>query len=555
MTLALNDKQAYFEERSQALRIREEALRHKDLKLQHALLRIKPLLEENQAKKVRAEKRLLEEEKMTELKVAEVEEAAEALAAARSDVGTVAAAADRLSQYANYLVRFQQSKADDFPDVGAVLKRHATLVAAHEDLLAESARLGARVDEARRTLARSQKMRETQALTGANQIARLKERLEAARAEVRRHASGADAGAVSASQRALELGQMLRSVANLHARCVHGPYGGLLMHSPADADALGRGVGAAFEGVLRRFGAAPVTVAESAVAAAARSAAASVSEAALNAEVGDEATAGASMRASRRAPVFVAQADPIFFAVTAKLKGDRHTESSAAEDVNASGMEPKAIVGKVTKAIENLDVVASYLLDLTAIVDGYGGFLADARKAAAEKAATAASEEAKRSAADAVKQKAAAKRDHQKSAIGIPSKAVPAQPVGASGNVGAPRGIGGPAISPIASAKVPRKLGDDSFRGKDLGSSSVLTSAATRFAAAPQSAAAAATTNNITAEAKKIAANLAKSGVRAYFTLKTPLPPPTAGGSPTAAPVVGVARAPKTVHQIAGTRK
>jgi hypothetical protein len=75
-----------------------------------------------------------------------------------------------------------------------VLKRHATLVGAHGDLLGEAGALSARVYAARAELARAQKVHETQALTGANEIARLNERLAAARAAVARHAAGANAG-------------------------------------------------------------------------------------------------------------------------------------------------------------------------------------------------------------------------------------------------------------------------------------------------------------------------------------------------------------------------
>ena len=534
-SLLLEEKKKVFLNRSEALRLREEALRHKDLDLQSALLRIKPLLEENQAKKVRAEKRLAEDEKAIDLKMNEHAEAIAILTAANADVADVAYANAGLNKYVDFLARLQADYSNDFTDVPSILKRHATLTAAHSDLLAESSALSARVFDARSSLLRAQKVHETQALTGANEIARYNERLEAARAAVSRHAAGANAEALSASQRAFELGQTLRSVANLFNRCVKGPYGGVLMHSPADADALGRGLGDTFAGVLSLFADTPD---------AATASAATYSTSALITDAeedptssfpgGGQMTQALSRKTLKRAPVFIAQAEPKFFAATAALatRDARAAEAAAArESPDATGMEPEALVAKVSAALCALDVVASTLIDFSAVSDGHAQFLAEGRKAMAEKAAAAASEVAKKATAAAVKTKAAAKREA--ASLGLRGNSVGSTSAGSAIDaVRAKNTSGARAHSPITVSNSLLAGSAQTFSmSSSIGASTMMMNGIVHSSKTGGGAGLGSlSADGFTQEARQVAAQLTRSGARVYFA-KTPSGAGASGGA------------------------
>ena len=62
-----------FARREEAVRRREDALRRKDVELQESLIRFNKFLQENENKKNRALKRVIEERRLREMKEGEIE--------------------------------------------------------------------------------------------------------------------------------------------------------------------------------------------------------------------------------------------------------------------------------------------------------------------------------------------------------------------------------------------------------------------------------------------------------------------------------------------------
>jgi hypothetical protein len=580
-----------YDVRSLQLRIREEALFRKDLELQDALLRLNPLLDENQAKKVREEKRAVDEERERELKEGEVSDALLALEAARAEADTLLVAKRRLQRYHTYMAAFQHANADEFPDLPSILERKAALTAANDDLKQESARLAERVDEARRVLAQGQKARVTHALTAENLTARLKERLEAVRAEVARLATSKEEGVAVASGRALEFGQMLRSVANLHARCTGLDIGSLVHHAPEDAEALGRGTASLFEGLVGEM--------EGAEGGGGGGAGAPSPPLSLTAALGDSAlrsngggggssgggggpaTTASGRTTLGRAPVFIAQADPAFFAATLGATAAADTGKSAAEEEEAAGagntgMEPAVLVRNVRGALGLLGVVGSYIEDLQATADEYAPFQAAQAKAAASKAAAAAVEASKRAAAEAAKATTAAKRESLISGGGAAPKAPPRPPVSpmvsatlatpaSSARPAAGRSAGAPGVS--ASLSGSAALNTTSARGAKAGGGAPPPRGAQGSAKGPPGAAdalLAASGPVVTAEALRVKRELEKQSIKTYFAAVSPFPPPAgavlgggggvagagggAGGAARATPALGDSKLRASLH-------
>jgi hypothetical protein len=549
----LIDAKGDFEERSLSLRIREEALFRKDLELQDALLRLNPLLDENQAKKIREEKRAVDEERERELKEGEVADALLALEAARAEADQLVVAKRRLQRYHTYMAAFQRFNADEFPDLGSILERNAALSAANGDLKQESARLAERLDEARRVLAQGQKARATHALTSENLTARLKERLETVRAEVARLSTSVEKGAAVASGRAFEFGQMLRSVANLHARCAGLDVGSVVHHAPEDAEVLGRGTASLFEGLVEEMegesgagASAPAPLLSLTAALGDSGAPRGATAAAASATTTTITTTTTALgRATLgRAPVFVAQADPSFFAATlgataAADTGKKEEEGEEAPGAGNTGMEPKVLVRNVRSALGLLGVVGSYIEDLQAMADEYAPFQAAQRKAAAAKAAAAAEEAKKRAAAEAAKAKTAAKRESLISGGGggAPARLAPPRPSvsplasasasAAASSARAPAPPGGMGASSSLSGSL--ALNSASVRASGRPAGVPPTRSATVGGRAPATGAAdalAASGPAVTAEALRIKRELERQSVKTYFAAVSPFPPP-----------------------------
>ena len=251
-------------------------------------------------------------------------------------------------------------------------------------------------------------------------------------------------------------------------------------------------------------------------------------------------TAGAAAAAAngltratlKRAPIFIARAEPTFFAVTAALetRHSRAADSAATrEDPAATGMDPVAIVGKVSAALSSLDVVASTVIDFSAVADGWAQFLAEGRKAAAEKAASLAADAAKKVTADMIKKKAAAKRQAASLAARGGSGAPSVGPAGSALDAVRLKTSAARAVSPIAlgvstsghdkSLTTSRSFGLSSSGGMG---GTVMMSGAPLAHSAPGIYGA---TTNVTAEARAIAAQLTRGGSKVYFSAKTPAPP------------------------------
>lgn len=250
----LEEKTEEFNSKIAELAHREEALRRKDLDLQDALLRINPLLEENQAKKVRAEKRAIEERRATEAKDAELREAQNSLMVAQEEIVELNAARLKLERYHNYFAVFQNANTEEFPEISSVIDRYQTLIRAHEDLLSEQNKLQYELDEARRNLSRAQKHRATQVLTSENIIGRLKDRLEFVKNQVSRLSVGEEEASITRATNKLELAHIFTSVMNLFNRCVKGPIGKILRHSTSDLQYLGEDMSELFEKNKKKLG-------------------------------------------------------------------------------------------------------------------------------------------------------------------------------------------------------------------------------------------------------------------------------------------------------------
>src|SRR5690242_15653712 len=112
-----------------AFRQREDALKQRDLELQESLLRFTRFLQENDAKRAKANRRAGDEARQRAEREAEIARLQREAAASADQRRGVAAALARVVRYQQYLQGVVEAGEAGFQEVGDVLARHATLTA------------------------------------------------------------------------------------------------------------------------------------------------------------------------------------------------------------------------------------------------------------------------------------------------------------------------------------------------------------------------------------------------------------------------------------------
>jgi len=470
---------------------KEARVRERDLELQATFMKMDSLVQENNAKRDRAERRAADEGRTAAGKGREISEGLAALQLLKAEVADLERARGKLQKHHDFLAHFQQQHREEFPDAASVMERFRTLQAAQRDLLAEQGRLLEEVEHKRRELARLQKARSTHALNAENVTGKIRDRVEAARAAAIRVLQGADDATVERAKGVSELGVSLQSVNNLFQRCRTGPYGGTIKHHGADAEVLGVGAGNLGEALGFAPWATP----------------------GAEEGVGGGGGGGGGGGAEGK-------------------EGESKEDSGAGAGASVeelTGMAPAAIVEKMRKALSSLIVVGSYLVDYEAIAKERGAWLEQQRRQREEKeaaVAAAAAEEAEKVRAKEQRQAAAAaaaaaaKGGASAGASPVKSAAAGAGGVGASAGAGAAGASAAPPFSPM-------KTGGGAGAGAGAGDLlSVISGAAAGSgvgggSAALQAAAAAAlekaaAQGGVAGLGPKLAAAYQKQGAKAY---------------------------------------
>lgn len=119
----------------------EEAIRERDLAIQEQLIRFCKFLQENEAKKNRADRRAQEEERLRDQKQKEID----ALKINCQDLQRQQDKLDRkvraLKKYEDYLENVKNSNQDQYNDPGEIIQRYKTLIKSNEHLVRDHSNL------------------------------------------------------------------------------------------------------------------------------------------------------------------------------------------------------------------------------------------------------------------------------------------------------------------------------------------------------------------------------------------------------------------------------
>jgi DNA repair exonuclease SbcCD ATPase subunit len=216
---ALNAQKEEFGRREDAFRRREDGLRRKDLELQESLIKFNKFLQENETKKARALKRQKDEQKQLEVKTTEEKKLLIQLANTQKEELVLKADLEKNLKYQDYLENVVQTMSKFFTEIPDILNRYKTLREANTNLIDKQMGDESSNENMLIKLSSLKKAMENRVLNVNNEIAELQEVYEKEQTETMELQVKVDTATREASEKRLELGQILSSVSNILDRC------------------------------------------------------------------------------------------------------------------------------------------------------------------------------------------------------------------------------------------------------------------------------------------------------------------------------------------------
>lgn len=215
---ALENQKARFAKEEEQFRKKEEQLRAKDLQLQHQLFRFNKFLQDNEAKRRRAETRAAEEAAQIRSKEEEIRDLEEQLEENKRQCSELEEEVARNMKYEEFLESVKDS-CDDYAEIQDLVGRYETLEIANKDLSELQKSSQNRIEELTKEFQSYRKEQEMQMLELTNRIAALSGELDESQ-KTRQHLEHVvDEARQEDSKHSLYFGQILMSVENLFLRC------------------------------------------------------------------------------------------------------------------------------------------------------------------------------------------------------------------------------------------------------------------------------------------------------------------------------------------------
>jgi len=216
---ALEAQKARFAKDEEQFKKREESLRAKDLHLQHQLIRFNKFLQDNEAKRRRAETRCADEQMQIKQKDEEIRELEVQLEDLSKQCVDLEEEVKRNMKYEEFLER-AKDYSDEFSEIQDLLTRYDTLEAAHRDLVRNQALFEQRNEEVRLQFQTYQKESANEILGYTTKTASLQSELETSETLRQQLQLEAEEVTQGDSEQSLHLGKIIMSVENLYLRCI-----------------------------------------------------------------------------------------------------------------------------------------------------------------------------------------------------------------------------------------------------------------------------------------------------------------------------------------------
>jgi len=214
----LDRKKEDFARREQAFRQREDVLRQKDAELQESLIKFNKFLQENEAKRTRANKRAAEERAQRELKVGDIGKLQAVLQERTAEEKAMRTQLEVNEKYRLYLQNVVEQGDTEYHEIGDLLSRYKTLKTANGDLATHLRSGESDAQSTQNEYAHFKKETGNEILSYSNDIANLQRSLERAEQGAKKASGDVEVALSQGSAKTRQLGQVLRAVANVLER-------------------------------------------------------------------------------------------------------------------------------------------------------------------------------------------------------------------------------------------------------------------------------------------------------------------------------------------------
>jgi len=199
-------------------RRRGEELREKDLKLQHQLFRFNKFLQDNEAKRRRAESRAADAATQSRLRDEEIQDLEKQLAESKQQCEDLEEEVARNMKYEEFLELVKET-CDDYQEIQDLVTRYDTLEIANKDLMELQTVSNHKIEELRNNFQNYRKEQEMEMLELTNRSASLSQELDDIQKTRKHLEQQVDEATQEDSRHSLYLGRILMSVENLFLRC------------------------------------------------------------------------------------------------------------------------------------------------------------------------------------------------------------------------------------------------------------------------------------------------------------------------------------------------
>jgi chromosome segregation ATPase len=199
---------------------KEKEIRDRDIQLQHQLVRFNKFLQDNEAKRKRAEHRANEEVKEIRAKDDEITALQFSLENLKKSKLALQTELSQVSCYQEFLESVLVAESATFKEIPELVARHATLVAAHRDLLASQRRLEIQNENFRDQIITLRKQKTTELMALSNEAAVLLSSLEDVEKRRRTLEYQAETVAARDAEQTEIVGGIFRSIDNIFSRVV-----------------------------------------------------------------------------------------------------------------------------------------------------------------------------------------------------------------------------------------------------------------------------------------------------------------------------------------------
>merc|ERR1719159_401025 len=198
---------------------KEEQLRAKDLQLQHQLFRFNKFLQDNEAKRRRAESRAADEAAQIKAREEEIRDLEKQLEDSKSQCAELDEEVTRNMKYEEFL-DLVKDNCQEYSEIQDLVTRYETLESAHKELMKEQTTSDNRIEELRNEYQAYQKDTDMEMLAMTNKVARLQTERDEAVKDREQLGHQMDEASQEDSKHSLHFGQILMSVENLYLRCI-----------------------------------------------------------------------------------------------------------------------------------------------------------------------------------------------------------------------------------------------------------------------------------------------------------------------------------------------